>query len=288
MARHVAVFLAFVLMAASALAQDATGSAEPDVVLSVPDSSKVVAWRALRLQYTIINGTRQSGIGVRSLTISLPSTVALTSSTLGRAQDGSIKVAGSPFQMRSPGQRRECAPIELRAKYLSEMRTQLFSLLTYRGQKETIVATLEYEPLDSPGTSLTKTAKLELNVTPNPIGIFFGALLGALLIALLIPMSNLATQLSKGENIEFHRKVEFERFLARFGRGTIASAIAVLVLQTTSDFSFPISVGVQDFYGGVLIGLLAEKVARQIITKTEDAEPEPSPPSADADHAAGV
>lgn len=287
MARYLGVLLIVLLLVLSAVAQKPTDTAkpapaaqqtpiptEPSVVISVPDAAKVVAWRDVRLQYAIVNGT--AGIGVNSLTISVPSSMAVTSGTIGRAPDGSLKVITSGFHMRTPGERKEFSPIELRAKFLAEMRTQLFSLLTYRAQKETVVATLEYSPLNSPETTYTRTATLQLNITPNPAGIYIGALVGALLIALLIPFSRIVRQLSQGEAVSRKLWLEFETFVARFIRGAIAGAIAVLVLQTTSDFNFPISVGIQDFYGGVILGLLGDKVTEQIMSKAGVSDGKPA------------
>lgn len=271
MARHVILILCALLVAVPILGQENGAVSQPEVILSIPDNASVTSWRNLRLQYTIVNGTYKSGIGVNSLTISVPSNLAVTSSTLSRASDGSLKAIASGFQMRDPGERRDCPPIELRAKYWAEVRSQLFSLLTYRGQKETIVATLEYQFLDRPDAVSTKTTRLEINIVPNPAGVYAGALVGALLIALLIPANRLATQLGRSGKAQFHVRAELETFAARFGRGMFASAIAVLLLQTTSDFNFPISVGVQDFYGGVLIGLLGDKVAEQILNYTRRA-----------------
>ena len=44
----------------------------------------------------------------------------------------------------------------------------------------------------------------------------------------------------------------------------LATAIAVLVFQTTSDIDFTVSVKVHDFYGGVLLGLFGETIAAAI------------------------
>jgi hypothetical protein len=267
MARFLILFFLPLTIAVCALAQQKPAAQEPDLLLSVADNAKVVSWRDLRLQYTIVNGTSQAGIGVNSLTLSLPSSLAVTSSSLPRSTSGALMEYGCAFQMRAAGERRECPPIELRGMYLSEVRSRFFSLLTYRGQKESLVATLEYKPLDNPDAVLTKTAKLEFSVAPNPVGTYVGTLIGAFLIALLIPANHMAVQLTESGRVTLSKRLEMEQCLVRLVRGAIAGAIAALVLQTTADFSFPITVAVQDFYGGVLLGLMGDKVVEQILKK---------------------
>jgi hypothetical protein len=249
----------------------------PEITLTLVDpNQKVYSWRNLRLQFAIVNGTLQSGIGVNSLVLSLPSSMAVTSDHLSRTSDGSLKLLESAFQMRAAGERRDFPPVELRGKYVSEMWGELKSILTYRGQKEAIVATLEYLPLGAQSAQ-TKTVRLDVPVLPNPIGIYIGALIGAFLAALLIPIHRFTMQaiaVDQSKPIDFPFPREFVCFIARYLRGVVGGAIAVLLLQTTSDFSFPISVGVQDFYGGVLLGILADQVSEQILKRiTPSSEP---------------
>jgi hypothetical protein len=54
---------------------------------------------------------------------------------------------------------------------------------------------------------------------------------------------------------------ELGRAVFIFLKATVAAGSVILVLQSTSGVKFPIEVSVNDFYGGLVMGLIGERVA---------------------------
>lgn len=236
----------------------------PDITIALVDpDEKIYVWEALRLQVSLVSGSLPSGIGVKSLTLSVPNGMALRRT--GTSTSGtSIVLTPSAFTL-GPGERREFPPVELDSARLPLLSSEFSSVLTYRPRKEVLVATLEYESLvdKRPGT---KTTKLLVDVKANPLGMYAGGILGSLLVAifLILPPIGVKPQ-AAGVILPASSPAQKMRELSvRFLRGAVVTAIAILVLQTTSDFTLPINITVHDFYGGVLLGLFGDKLAETL------------------------
>jgi len=246
----------------------ATVSTQPEVLLSlIEGDEKPTVWRPFRLQFSILAGSLPSGIGVSSLKLSVPRAAGLTVYCKDLQSDGTVNLLTEALQLRTQGERREFAPIELSREPLTELKTRLLSVLTYRPRKEVFVATMVYEGLADRRVG-TKTTKLVVSMSPHPLGMYAGAVLGSLLAALFLvlyrsePPSG-SDRTGSGSTWKTTHPV-FYKFMLRFLRGTVATAIAVLVFQTTSDLALPISIAVQDFYGGVILGLFGDQVGDAI------------------------
>jgi hypothetical protein len=235
-------------------------TSEPQVILSLPGAKvPLVAWRPQRFQVSVVNGSLPAGTGILEMQISVPQSLAATQDN---SPAGKIVVPDAVVELRTPGERYDFDPVELRPKSLAEVQGQLGYLLTYRPQREVVVVSVEYQALDEEFVR-KKTTQFEFNVAPNPLGIYVGAVLGAFLMALLIVINRLRNQTLSQADLR-------QGLLTIMGRtfmGAVATGIGVFLLQTTSDFSFPISISVRDFYGGVLLGLGADLLAMSLIKK---------------------
>ena len=253
-----------------------TATTEPQIVMALVDpDEKVVAWRSLRLQLSIINGSHPSGIGIKSFRLSIPPSIGMVAVGMKSRLDGTVDLMPTAIDIRSPGERLDLTPLELKGRSITELRGQFLSLLTYSPHKEVFVATLEYEGLVDRITH-TKTEKLEVKVAAHPLGVYAGAVLGALLVAIftLLPRPTNPPEsppAKAGDNVDPPPQSpppplsgRAQNALMRFIRGSLATGIAILIFQTASDVDFAVSVTVHDFYGGALLGFFGDKVAGTI------------------------
>jgi len=257
MARALALVLLLFVIEPSVVAQPeepsslqtAISPVEPHLEFTLVDpDARVRAWQEVRLVVTIYSGGSPNGIGIDSLALSIPKSLGLR--VAGSPRD-SENVIETPSELRTPGARIELPPVELEGKPLRELGfSRVLGLLTYRAGKESIVAVLRYKKLDDPVQQI-QTKRLDLNVSGHPFGMYAGAIVGAFLVGLFLAITSRPPNVARS-------------FLLRFVRGSVATAIAVLVLQTTSDVHFPVTVTVEDFYGGVLLGLFGDQVAQTI------------------------
>jgi hypothetical protein len=253
------------LLSAQEKSPGATVATRPEVILSLVDpDEKVSVWQNLRLQFSLTSGSLPSGIGVKSISLSVPSAMALSS------EGGKVQIIPGrfePFVLKEPGERLDLEPVEIVRKGFWESEFSLFSVLAYRPRKEVFVATLTYEGLADRKLG-TKTARLELNAIAHPLGMYAGAILGSFLAAVFLILPPLrATPPSAADAPSPESASPLQRlrdFVIRLVRGTVVTGMAVLILQTTAEFALPINITVHDFYGGVLIGLFGDRVAAAI------------------------
>ncbi|MFB3818222.1 MAG: hypothetical protein ACE147_11210 [Candidatus Methylomirabilales bacterium] len=267
--------LACVLSPLSALAGQAPASpgtaapaagavTEPEVLLAPVDpDEKFFVWRRQRLQYAVVNGSAPSGIGVTSLRLSVPPALGLRAAT-GTLPSGQVELAPVAFLLRTPAERREFPPVELKAAPLGELGPGAFALLTYRPRKEVFNATLEYERLLD-GTAGSRSVKLVVPVAAHPLAMYLGAIFGSLLTALYFLLPPLRPVKSRDPEPPLP-SYPVRDLAVRFVRGALVMGIAVFLLQTTTEIALPISITVHDFSGGVLLGLFGDKVG-EVISK---------------------
>jgi hypothetical protein len=226
----------------------------PKVTLRIIDpEEKIMVWSNLRLG--ILVESRGAQYGVDDIRLAVPTDLALKYRGSQRNDNETDMISiGDTFEL-APGQSKPFL-IELKAKPFRELGASFLAVLTFTPTKEIMVAKVNYkgeqdEPLES-------FHQLEINVKAHPLGMYAGAVLGAFLSALLI----LLISIQKEPDRKLTRLVQLVGgFFFSFVIGVVATAIAILIFQTTSDFTFPVAIKVRDFYGGVLLGLFGEKVA---------------------------
>jgi hypothetical protein len=185
----------------------------------------------------------------------------------GKGNKNEIDIENAVRQL-SEGEQIVYPPITVNAKELSDMWGILFQTITFRPRKEVFVGTLRYQRLSDQKVEDTE-ANLSVEVKANPAGMYCGALVGALLAAILTVILPLKKQLDKlrhdsSEENTINARSLTRQLVTRFLIGAVATLVAILLFQTTTDIKFPISISVQDFYGGVLLGLFGMKVFEAI------------------------
>ncbi len=276
---HVAV-LAVSLSVSSAqeVKEQATSFAGPQIVAALVDpAEKLFVWRDVRIQLTIINGN--SPVGIEAIAVAVPPGTAWASDAAdGHRPADSVSVAVEPFEMKTPGEKRDLGIVYVRAADWPALRADHFGFLVYRPRKEVVLVSMTYRPLaDATAAPRVQSARLEATVSAHPLGMYAGALVGVVLATALVACYRVTkkVQASSSPRDEAHAPAdpasqaqgvvaEGAPWWLRLVRGSLASLIAILLFQTTSDISFPISVTVHDFYGGVLLGLFGDKVAESI------------------------
>jgi hypothetical protein len=246
---------------------EGVGSSEgPKVTLSIIEpEEKTMVWSDLRLKILMESGDAQ--YGVNEISLAIPWGLALKYYGSKKNDNETDMVSlGEPFEL-APGQSKPFL-IELKAKSIRELGAGFLSVLTYTPRKEIMVAEIKYTgQLEEPVESFHQ---LEINVKAHPLGMYAGAVLGAFLSSLL----TLLIGIQKGPDRRFSHLVQLigSSFFS-FVIGVVATAIAILIFQTTSDFSFPVAIKVRDFYGGVLLGLFGEKVALSLYQRLSNGNP---------------
>jgi len=223
----------------------------------------------VRLAITVVNG--REPIRIDSISLSIPEEMALSPSGKPTRADGQAIVLEEPVALRTPGKRLTIEPIRLSPKPWLELKWSGVPLLTYTARKEVFVAGVTFTNLRD-GLRQTENGNLIVSVEPTPIGMYAGALVGLVLGStfLLVYGSNSAqsngtrrTTLIGSASVA---RSWFRELALRITRGAVATALAILLFQTTSNISF-ITIAVHDFYGGVLLGLFADSTARTIYQK---------------------
>lgn len=239
------------------------GYTKPILTLTLVDPDEpIVAWRNVRLECAVVSGNLRPGIGILAITISLPPAMALQ----GKGDKNEVDIDNAVGRL-SEGEQVIYPPITVNAKRSSDIWSILFQTITFRPRKEVFVGTLRYQTIANQKIEETE-AKLSVEVKANPTGMYCGALVGAFLSAVLTIVYPLKQHLDKpdhqnSENTFTARSV-LQQLATRFLIGAVATLVAILLFQTTTDIKFPVSISVQDFYGGVLLGLFGMKVFEAI------------------------
>jgi hypothetical protein len=237
---------------ASAAKSDQEIVATPQLSLELVDSKeRVIIWNNLPLLFSVTNG--DGHYYIENISISIPQEMALAI-----LEDGTVPVIQEGLDLQNPHQRLSFLK-EIKRKSLKEALKQPFVFLLYRSHREVLVARMTYKDGDKPESpSYPVTSTLSLEVEGHPFGMYAGALAGTLLI-ILLRFTRAARQSPTPGWSDL-----IQQFFSGLAQGAVATAIALFLFQTTSDFKFPITITVKDFYGGVLLGLFGEIIASAI------------------------
>ncbi len=104
-------------------------------------------------------------------------------------------------------------------------------------------------------------ATYELEFEPPLSAVLRGGVLGALLLALFVPAYR-AMNLRSGNRISI--KGLFLQSLIFFLAGSVVSITAILVLHRIGNLKLPITVAVNDYLGGVVIGLFSYSIGNTL------------------------
>jgi hypothetical protein len=229
---------------------------EPSVTVNLADpDEKAFVWRSLRLQVSLKTGTVATGVGFKSVTLSVPPVMGIGVAA-GADRAGKIELLPQAVDLRNAGETWDLPIVELDAQAVRALGADVFTMLLYRPRKEFFIVTANYELL-ADRTQRARTTKLDVPVGAHPLGMYAGALVGSLLAAVFVVVSRVARRWAPPANAadggDKAPQPSVGEFAGRFIRGSVATGIAVLLFQTTADVGLPVSIKVHDFYGGVLL-----------------------------------
>lgn len=252
-------------------------TAQPSLLLELVDpGQKPIINSPVRLKLTIVNGGEDCK--VQWIGLSIPQSLTLTAAKpWGRDQDSLDWKDEDNIRLRAPGQR-SSIPIDLVPVPWAQLRGRLPQVLTYTTRKETFFASIHYTSgaQSIPGD---KETELSIDVEPSQLGMYAGALLGLVLGSVflvtfaVVPSSSPNEDDNANATKSLHASNSSPNIFTNLGwrifRGTIATALAILVFQTTSNLNL-ITISVHDFYGGVVLGLFADKTASLIYQRIQE------------------
>lgn len=220
----------------------------PSVVIQVRQVDLSVA-SSLDIDVILTNLTG-SHFDVRGVTVELPEALReLHADTLPRDIAGGVRTIspGSEilYRLRIPSAKQSIL------EGFFETRTLLFTPGEY-----VVSAEVEYvEPPDASPQSMYTTYQLSLK--PPLSAVLRGGVLGALLLAIFVP----AYRVLHGRTAEATRARSALQQAATFlVAGSVVSIIAILLLQRVGGLELPVNVAVNDYLGGVIIGLFSYKI----------------------------
>ncbi|WP_185152836.1 hypothetical protein, partial [Fulvivirga aurantia] len=99
--------------------------------------------------------------------------------------------------------------------------------------------------------------------------ILAGGVIGSFLLSLFIAILQIKKhsyfKVDRKENIQFTLSLLWAG-IVNFIFGIIVSSAVILLLQRTSDFNLPITLSVEDYLGGIVIGLFSSKLGETLTT----------------------
>lgn len=268
MNRFILALLCWVLSAApaSVKADEPVKSevkSKPEIVVQRIDASeRVTVGRTVRIRVTIKNGNET--ISLERVAVSPPPALRLK---LGGKTDSPFSLNFPPERSQlNPGEVLELGEVDLVGPSLFERVN--WDLLAYRPKKETILGELSYVSLAG-NVPARAFHSLDVDAFASPLGVFAGAIVGTFLGALFVTMVRVqkaveALQSPKRADVAAIIGKEAGRAGFIFIKATVAAGIVILVLQSASGVKFPIEVSVNDFYGGLVMGLVGERVASAV------------------------
>jgi hypothetical protein len=198
----------------------------------------------------VITNLTVKDLEIRRVTILLPEAIRATRrDTLPETLEAQVQplAPGSDriYRLGVPTMRRSVFEI------LTDFRTLIFLPGTY-----VIRAVVEYTETGEAGRQSLSTT-YELPLEPPLSSVISGGVLGALLLALFIPVYRVLNAVVRARPAPKRPVIQGLVFLAA---GSIVSTTAILLLQRLGDLNLPITVDVNDYLGGIVVGLFSYKI----------------------------
>jgi hypothetical protein len=111
-----------------------------------------------------------------------------------------------------------------------------------------------------------------ISLEPPLNAILRGGIIGALLLALFIPTYKALRSKSKTKKIEMSL---FSRSLILFIAGSVVATIAILLIHRFDNLSIPITIEVNDFLGGIIVGLFSYSIGNKLYEQLFGSETDP-------------
>ena len=143
-----------------------------------------------------------------------------------------------------------------------------FRLLTFQTKKYEFVITLWYSKVLNKRPTIAQHSKT-LEISPTPSSIVWGGILGSFLLAIFLG----AYKFSR--NIEPNKPKDIiVEAVKLFVAGAISAVILVTLLFRMKDLALPINITVNDFYGGIVLGLFTYTLGDWLYKKLREGDKE--------------
>ena len=120
-------------------------------------------------------------------------------------------------------------------------------------------------------------ATTELTLEPPLNAVLRGGVIGALLLSLFVPAySVLYNRRNKLSKTQFTLQSIVCQFIVYFVSGSIVSITAILLIHRIGSANLPISITVNDYLGGIIIGLFSYVIGNMLYNKFFDIDIEES------------
>lgn len=139
-----------------------------------------------------------------------------------------------------------------------DLNTLLFVPGTYRLRAEVI---LKKSGQDTGTRSLY--ASTELNLEPPLLSALRGGIIGALLLALFVPAYRALQQMTS-QTVGILARESAKQFIIYVLSGSVVSIIAILIIHRVGSANLPISISVNDYLGGILVGLFSYVIGNSL------------------------
>lgn len=133
-----------------------------------------------------------------------------------------------------------------------------FRTLLFVPGKYVVRAVVEFEPIGQTGSMQSMQEIYELTLDPPLSAPLRGGVLGALLLALFVPAYGALRDKDKPQKPKF--KDLLIKGVTYLVAGSVVAVTAILLLHRVGNLDLPITIVVNDYLGGVVIGLFSCKI----------------------------
>lgn len=187
---------------------------------------------------------------------------------------------GVPFLVRC-----SLAPLPLR-----ESLYRMIFMPPARQKVELVIIVPEYPTSDDPDAATRNVhyyETVDIDFASSKLTIIFGGFAGALLLSFFMAMSTpvqvprlegnvtwrslILDILKSTPRMTHHLYYLFRRTARQALLGSACALVLIVTAQSTDGFAPPISIRIQDFWGGLVIGLLSVPLAKWLRTKLQKA-----------------
>jgi len=138
-------------------------------------------------------------------------------------------------------------------------------LLTFQPKNYEFIVVLNYRIATKGKTSIQKL--IEVKIEPPMSSLIWGGILGSLLLAIFLgayKFSRSTTPIKLKDILKESAKL--------FVAGSISAIIIVILLYRYKDFPLPINITINDFYGGIVLGLFTYSLGDLLYKKLKESK----------------
>lgn len=230
---------------------------QPQITAEVVDSSdQPRIWGTFRMKVLIKNTTDSEGVAINSVTVVKPPLICIDDISNNRTD-----VSLTHLQQKSEFEF-EFKPCD-GATYFKNF----FDILFYRPRIETFMVNIKYHSLADRNERTADTIFFPVKFGASKLSILLGSILGAFCSSLFIVLydERQRRQANPPSQQPFHQ-LSSDIFF-RSLRAAVTLLILIPLLFVTSDIKLPLTIAIEDFWGGFALGLFVDKLAVTLYEK---------------------